>query len=104
MKKAVAKGVRIGYGTDAGVYPHGRNLEEFAQLVTRGVKPLDALRAATMVDAELFGIADRLGSLEAGKLADVVAVPGDPLAEIRVMEKLFFVMKDGVVFRNDRAK
>lgn len=104
VKRAVAKGVRIGFGTDAAVYPHGRNAEEFQQLVSLGVKPIDALKAATMIDAELFGVADRLGSLEAGKIADVVAVPGDPLADIRVTEKLFFVMKEGVVFRNDRAK
>jgi imidazolonepropionase-like amidohydrolase len=103
VRKALAKGVRIGFGTDAAVYPHGRNAEEFAQLVAQGLKPLDALRAATIIDAELFGVADKLGSLEAGKIADVVAVPGDPLADIRVTEKVFFVMKDGVVYRNDRA-
>src|SRR5260370_17632602 len=72
-------------------------------MVEAGMKPADALRAAMSVDAELLGMPDRLGALDAGKLADVVAVPGDPLADIRQTEKVFFVMKDGVVYRNDRA-
>jgi imidazolonepropionase-like amidohydrolase len=103
VRRALAKGVRICLGTDAGVFPHGRNGEEFFQMVKLGMKPAEALKAGTMYDAELFGVADRLGSLDAGKLADVVAVPGDPVADIRATEKVFFVMKDGVVFRNDRA-
>jgi imidazolonepropionase-like amidohydrolase len=103
FKNALAKGVKIAFGTDAGVYAHGRNAEEFRYMVEAGMKPADALRAAMSVDAELLGVADRLGTLEAGKLADVVAVPGDPLADIRQTEKVFFVMKDGVVYRNDRA-
>lgn len=101
VRKAVRMGVRIALGTDAGVYPHGRNAEEFAQLVARGMAPLDALKAATSVNAELFGLADRLGTLEPGKLADIVAVPGDPARDIRVTEKVFFVMKEGVIYRND---
>ncbi len=103
VRKAIAKGVRISFGTDAAVYPHGRNAEEFSELVRLGMKPVDALKAATSVNAELFGLADRLGTLEAGKLADVVAVPGDPTADIRATQRVFFVMKDGVVYRNDRA-
>lgn len=103
VRKAVAKGVRIGFGTDAGVFPHGRNAEEFHFLVEAGLKPIDALKAATSVDAELLGVADRLGTLEPGKLADVVAVPGDPTRDIRVTEKVLFVMKEGVVYRNDRG-
>ena len=99
VRKAVAMGVRIAMGTDAGVYPHGRNAEELHLLVDRGMKPVDALKAATSVDAELFGIADKTGTLEAGKLADVVAAPGDPIANIRVVEKVMFVMKEGVVYR-----
>ncbi|MCS6951332.1 MAG: amidohydrolase family protein [Bryobacterales bacterium] len=102
VRKAIRMGVRIAFGTDSSVYPHGRNAEEFAQLVARGMAPLDALRAATSVNAELFGLADRLGTLEAGKLADIVAVPGDPTQDIRVTEKVFFVMKEGVIYRNDR--
>jgi imidazolonepropionase-like amidohydrolase len=103
VRKAIARGVRISFGTDAAVYPHGRNAEEFAEMVRLGMKPVDALKTATSVNAELFGLADRLGTLEAGKLADVVAVPGDPTADIRATQRVFFVMKDGVVYRNDRA-
>jgi imidazolonepropionase-like amidohydrolase len=104
VRKAIARGVKIALGTDAAVYPHGRNGEEFAELVRLGMTPIAALRAGTSVDAELFGLSDKLGSLEAGKIADVVAVPGDPTADIRATEKVFFVMKDGKVFRNDRAR
>ena len=103
MRKAIAKGVRIGLGTDAGVYPHGRNNEEFGQMVDRGMTPINALIAGTSADAELLGAQDRLGSLTPGKLADVVAIPGDPETNIRLTEKVFFVMKEGVVYRNDRA-
>ncbi len=103
VRRAIAAGVKIAFGTDAGVYPHGRNAGEFRLLVDHGMKPLDALKAATSVDAELFGIADRLGTLTAGKLADVVAVPGDPSIDIRQTEKVFFVMKEGTIYRNDRA-
>jgi imidazolonepropionase-like amidohydrolase len=104
VRRALAKGVKICLGTDAGVYPHGRNAEEFFQLTKLGMKPADALRAGTLWDAELFGVAEKLGSLDVGKFADVVAVPGDPTADIRATEKVFFVMKDGAVFRHDRAK
>jgi imidazolonepropionase-like amidohydrolase len=102
MSRAIAKGVIIGLGTDASVYPHGRNAEEFGHLVEMGMKPLDALKAGTSVDARLLGIDADAGSLETGKLADIVAVPGDPLMNIRQTEKVFFVMKQGVVYRNDR--
>ena len=95
--------MKIGLGTDSGVCPHGRSPEEFAQMVKLGMKPLDALRAATSTDAELLGIADQVGTLEVGKLADIVAVPGDPTADIRATEKVFFVMQGGVVRKNERA-
>ena len=101
MKRAIAKGVKIGMGTDAAVYPHGRNPEEFHMLVNLGMPPIDALRAGTSVDAELLGIDNRVGTLEPGKLADVVAIPGDPIQDIRQVEKIFFVMKEGVIYRND---
>jgi imidazolonepropionase-like amidohydrolase len=104
VKRAIAMGVRIAFGTDAGVYPHGRNAGEFRLLVEHGMKPVEALKAATSYDAELLGITDRLGTLAPGKIADVIAVPGDPLANIRQTEKVFFVMKDGVIFRNDASK
>ncbi len=103
FQRALAKGVKIGLGTDAAVYPHGRNAEEFFQMVSLGMKPVDALKAGTSADAELLGLADRLGTLEPGKLADVVAVPGDATQNIHQTEKVFFVMKEGVVYRNDRA-
>lgn len=102
VRKAIQKGVRIALGTDAAVYPHGRNAEELTHLVRLGMKPLDAIKAATSVDAELFGIAARAGTLEAGKLADIIAVPGDPSSDIRAVTKVFFVMKEGVVHRNNR--
>ncbi len=102
VRMAVAKNVRIGLGTDTSVFPYPRAAEEFAELVRYGLKPIDALRAGTSVDAELFGLADKVGMLQAGKLADIVAVPGNPLSDIRVTEKVFFVMKDGEVFRNDK--
>src|SRR5579863_5852 len=101
MKRAVAKGVKIGMGTDAAVYPHGRNPEEFHMLVDLGMPPIDALRAGTSVDAELLGIQSRVGTLESGKLADVVVSPGDPIQNIRQIEKIVFVMKEGVIYRND---
>jgi len=99
VRKAIAKGVKIAIGTDAAVYPHGRNAEEFHQLVDMGMKPVAALKAGTSVDAELLGIADRTGTLEAGKLADIVACPGNPEQNIRQVEKVFFVMKEGVIYR-----
>ena len=101
FQRALAKGVKIGLGTDAAVYPHGRNTEEFHQMVDLGMKPIDALKAGTSVDAELLGLADKIGTLEAGKLADVVAVPGDPLQNIRQTEHVFFVMKEGVIYKNE---
>lgn len=103
FRKALEKGVKIGLGTDATVYQHGRNAEEFHQMVDLGMKPVDALKAGTSSDADLLGIADKTGTLETGKWADIVAVPGNPLENIRQTEKVFFVMKDGVIFRNDRA-
>lgn len=100
--KAVSMGVKIGLGTDAAVYPHGRNAEEFHQMVDLGLKPIDALKAGTSADADLLGLADKIGTLEAGKLADVVAVPGDPSQNIRQTEHVFFVMKEGQIYKNEK--
>ena len=72
-------------------------------MVNLGMKPIDALRAGTSVDAELLGLSDKIGTLDAGKLADVVAVPGDPLQDIHATEHVIFVMKEGVIYRNDSA-
>jgi imidazolonepropionase-like amidohydrolase len=102
FQKAIAKNVKIGLGTDAAVYPHGRNAEEFHQMVDLGMKPIDALKAGTSNDAELLGLASTIGTLETGKLADVVAVPGDPTQSIRQTEHVFFVMKEGVVYKNEK--
>jgi imidazolonepropionase-like amidohydrolase len=102
FKRAVAKGVKIGLGTDAAVYPHGRNAEEFHQMVDLGMKPIAALKAGTSADADLLGLADKIGTLESGKLADVVAVPGNPAENIRQTEHVFFVMKEGTIFKNEK--
>jgi len=102
FQRALAKGVKIGLGTDAGVYPHGRNAEEFHQMVDLGMKPADALKAGTSADAELLGLADKIGTVESGKFADIVAVPGDPTQNIRQTEHVFFVMKEGTIFRNEK--
>jgi imidazolonepropionase-like amidohydrolase len=104
VRSAITKGVKIGMGTDAAVYPHGRNAEEFHLLTALGMSPLAALRAGTSVDAELLGLQDRVGSLATGKLADIVAFPGDPRQSIRQVEKVFFVMKEGQIVRDDRAR
>ncbi len=103
FQKALAKGIKIGLGTDAAVYPHGRNAEEFHQMVDLGMKPIAALKAGTSADAELLGLSNQIGTLEAGKLADVVAVPGDPVENIRQTEHVLFVMKEGVVYKNERG-
>jgi imidazolonepropionase-like amidohydrolase len=98
FQKALAKGVNIGFGTDAAVYPHGRNAQEFVLMVKDGMKPVDALKTAMSSDARLLGVTDR-GTLEAGKLADVIAVPGDPTADITATQRVSFVMKDGVIYK-----
>jgi imidazolonepropionase-like amidohydrolase len=97
ISKAIAKGARVACGTDAPAIPHGKNAKELLALVDRGMTPLQAIRAATLVSAELIDVDDR-GRLEAGLLADVIAVPGDPLADIGVTEDVRFVMKGGVVY------
>src|ERR1043166_4973773 len=102
FQKAVSKGIKIGLGTDAAVYPHGRNAEEFHQMVELGMKPIDALKAGTSSDADLLGLATKIGTLETGKLADVVAVPGDPVQNIRQTEHVLFVMKEGVIYKNEK--
>lgn len=102
ISKAIARGVRVACGTDAPAIPHGRNAKELIALVDRGMTPLQAIRAATTVSAELIDVEDR-GRLEAGLLADIIGVPGNPLADIGVTEKVSFVMKGGDVFRHDGA-
>jgi imidazolonepropionase-like amidohydrolase len=93
--KAVAAGVRIGYGTDSGVYPHGRNAIQFGYQVRLGQSPLDAIRSATISDAELMGWSDRVGSLAVGRYADLVVLGADPLLEIEVLRSPLAVVKGG---------
>ncbi len=97
LKRALAKGVKIAFGSDAAVCPHGSQGGQFALLAKAGMKPLAALRTAMSVDAQLLGVADKLGTLEAGKLADVIAVAGDPSIDLAAMTKVTFVMKDGAI-------
>jgi imidazolonepropionase-like amidohydrolase len=96
--KAIAAGVKIAYGTDSGVYPHGLNAKEFETLLHRGMKPLDAIRSATVHACDLLGVDDR-GSIAPGKLADLIAVPGDPLTDVTVLQRVTFVMKGGVIVK-----
>jgi imidazolonepropionase-like amidohydrolase len=103
ISTAIAKGVRVACGTDAPAIPHGRNARELGALVDRGMTPLQAIRAATTVAADLIEVDDR-GRLEPGLLADVVGVPGDPLADVTVCERVKFVMKGGTVYRDDTAE
>ncbi len=100
FRNAVKIGVKIGLGTDAAVFPHGQNAKEFKLMVDLGMSPVEALKAGTSSDAELLGIAAKTGSLEKGKLADIVAMPGDPTQDITATERVSFVMKDGKVIRN----
>lgn len=101
FRRAYRAGVPIVFGTDTGVSPHGDNAREFGLMVEAGMPPMEAIRSATSVAAEFLGIEERYGSLARGKQADVVAVPGNPLEDIRVMEDVVFVMKAGKVYRND---
>ncbi|WP_416381006.1 amidohydrolase family protein [Hymenobacter sp. GOD-10R] len=99
--KAYKAGVKIAFGTDAGVYRHGVNALEFQYMTEAGMPNLEALRAATLNAADLLGETTNLGTLEAGKLADVVAVDGDPLQDIKTMQHVTFVMKQGVVYKQE---
>jgi imidazolonepropionase-like amidohydrolase len=99
--KAYKAGVKIAFGTDAGVYPHGENAQEFVYMVQAGIPPMYAIQAATTHAATLLKHSDDFGSISAGKYADVVAVPGNPLDDISLMKKVDFVMKAGTVYKQD---
>jgi len=101
FRRALEAGLPIGFATDAGVFPHGQNAREFAIRVENGEDPMDAITAATSLNARIMGWENDVGSLEPGKFADVVAVPGNPLGDITAMERVFFVMKGGEVVRRD---
>jgi imidazolonepropionase-like amidohydrolase len=101
FRKAVDAGVKIAFGTDIGVCPFGRNAREFNFMVQNGMTPMQAIQSATVAGADLLGISDKVGSLARGKLADVIAVRGDPLANVRLLEDVRFVMKQGEIFKQD---
>ena len=99
--KAYKAGVKIAFGTDSGVSPHGENAKEFVYMVEAGMPEMEAIQSATRVAAELLGESDNLGSVEPGRYADIVAVRGDPLSDISLMTDIRFVMKDGVIYKQD---
>ncbi len=101
FRRAVARGVKIAFGTDAGPFPHGTQAKEFEYMVRFGMAPAQALRSATVIAAELMDWEDRVGAIEKGKFADLIAVSGDPLADITELQRVKFVMKGGQVVRNE---
>ena len=104
FRKAAKAGVKIAFGTDASVYPHGLNARQFAWQVKYGQTPMEAIRSATTSAAELIGRDPDIGAIAPGKRADLIAVAGDPLADVSVLEKVAFVMKDGVVYKGPAAE
>jgi imidazolonepropionase-like amidohydrolase len=96
---ALRSGVKIAFGTDAGVYPHGENAKEFSARVKRGMTPIEAIKGATIHAADVLGVNDR-GVIAAGRLADLIAVSGNPLEDIRVLEEVRFVMKGGKIYKH----
>jgi imidazolonepropionase-like amidohydrolase len=101
FRHAFQSGAKMAFGTDAGVYPHGDNAKQFGKMIEWGMKPLDAIQAATVNAADLLGWADKIGALETGHYADLIGVSGDPASDVRVLESIKFVMKGGTVVRND---
>ena len=104
LKKAFAAGVKVAFGTDAAVYPHGLNAHEFAVYVRLGMSPLQAIQTATIHGADLLGWSSKIGTLEAGKWADLIAVEGDPLKDVTTLQQVKFVMKGGEVVKNEYGK
>ena len=100
FRKAYKSGIKMVFGTDAGVFPHGRNAEQFTLMTNAGMSNIDAIKCATIIAAELLEIQDDLGSIEKGKIADLIAVKGNPLEQIDVLEEVIFVMKNGKVFKD----
>ena len=104
FKKAVAAGVKVAFGTDAGIFPHGGNGRQFRFMVEWGMTPMQAIQAATVNAADLLGWQDKAGAIAVGKLADIIAVTADPLKDVSALEKVAFVMKGGVVVKNEMAR
>jgi imidazolonepropionase-like amidohydrolase len=100
FQRAVKAGAKMAFGTDAGVYPHGDNGKQFFYMVKFGMTPAQAIRAATTGAADLIGRSKDVGSVEAGKFADLIAVTGDPLRDVRALENVGFVMKGGTVYKD----
>ena len=101
--KALHAGVKLSFGTDAGVCPYDRSVMQFAFMVKYGMTPMQAIQAATSNAADLLGHGNELGSIKAGKFADLIAIKGDPLKDISVLERVEFVMKDGKVYKSAGA-
>ncbi|MEP7322328.1 MAG: amidohydrolase family protein [Saprospiraceae bacterium] len=104
FSSALKAGVKIAYGTDAGVFPHGLNARQFAFMVKYGQTPMQAIQSATINAADLLGWSERIGSIEKGKYADIIAVEGNPLDNISILENVSFVMKGGFVYKNEKKK
>jgi len=101
---AFASGVKVAFGTDAAVYPHGLNAHEFVVMVKLGLTPLQSIQSATINAADLLGWSDKMGAVEPGKWADIIAVDGDPLQDVTTLERVKFVMKGGEVVKNEYRK
>jgi len=99
FRKAVAAGVKMAFGTDAGVCPYGINAKQFALMVKYGMTPMQAIQSATSSAADLLGHSSEVGSVKPGKYADIIAVSADPLADVSVLENVQFVMKDGKIYK-----
>src|SRR5437879_5408085 len=104
MAHAMVSGVKIAFGTDAAVYPHGLNARQFAKYVKMGLTPTQALQTATVNAADLLGWSNKVGSIEPGKWADIIAVDGDPTQDVTTLQNVKFVMKGGVVYKNEYGK
>jgi len=103
FQKAVQAGVKMGFGTDAGVYPHGENAKQFVTMVKFGMTAPQAIRTATQNSADLIGRSKDVGTIEVGKYADIIAVSGDPLQDVSILQNVGFVMKGGVVYKDKLA-
>jgi imidazolonepropionase-like amidohydrolase len=103
FRRAVQAGAKMAFGTDAGVYPHGWNGKQFATMVKWGMTPMQAIVAATSSAADLLGWTDKVGTVQAGRFADIIAVDGDPLTDVSELERVKFVMKGGVVYKGASA-